>query len=173
MIGLKKPCKEYEKEVFDYKKEMIENGNSDLNGCGSLERFDCIEDWISHIDSYSNKFTITDKKYVEGSQWLLMDFDNNRILGMVNIRHELNDYLLNFGGHIGYSIRPSERRKGYAKIQLREALNVLKEKGVKQALITCDDTNIGSFKTIESCGGILENKVNTEDGITRRYWINL
>ena len=87
------------------------------------------------------------------------------------IRHELIDFLRLFGGHIGYGIGPSERRHGYAKIQLALALPIARSIGIKKVLITCNDTNTGSAKTIESAGGVLENKVLEEGILTRRYWV--
>ena len=97
--------------------------------------------------------------------------DNNKIVGIINARHELNDYLLNFGGHIGYSVRKSERRKGYAKKMLNYASEFLFSLGLEKILITCDKNNIASKRTIESCGGILENEVIEESRTTLRYWI--
>lgn len=174
MIKLVKVNRSYEKEIFDYKKEMIDNGDDSLSGCGGLHKHSTYDDWINGILFYQDRNTIPkDSNYVEGSQWLLVDTSIKRILGMVNIRHYLNDFIRDLGGHIGYSIRPSERMKGYAKIQLSLALDYLRQLGVKKVLITCDDDNIGSYKTIESCGGILENIVLSEEhGKTRRYWID-
>ena len=175
MIKLVKPDHSYEKEIFEYKADMIKNGDTSLSGCGGLHKSDNYDDWINGILIYQDKATIPeDSFYVEGSQWLLVDSLNNRILGMVNIRHYLSDSLLDFGGHIGYSIRPSERQKGLAKLQLRLALDYLKGLEVKKALVTCDDLNVGSYKTIEACGGVLENRLFSEEyGMVRRYWITL
>ena len=87
---------------------------------------------------------------------------------MIDIRHRLNDYLLNFGGHIDYSVRKSERQKGYATEMLALALIECMKLNIKRVLITCDKDNIASAKTIINNGGILEGS-----GITQRYWINL
>lgn len=175
MISLKFPSEEYAREIFSYKQEMIEVGDTQLSGCGSLHEYEQYDLWVAHLNQYSNKKTIDPASgYVEGSQWVLVDDKNNHILGMVNIRHELNNNLLQFGGHIGYSIRPSERRKGYAKMQLQYALEKVHKKGVNRVLLTCNDDNVGSIKTIEYCGGKLENKVHLQKhGIIRRYWIDL
>ena len=96
---------------------------------------------------------------------------NNKIVGIINARHELNDYLLNFGGHIGYSVRKSERRKGYAKAMLSYTVDFLFSLGLNKVLITCDKNNIPSKRTIESCGGILENEIIHQNRTTLRYWI--
>lgn len=99
--------------------------------------------------------------------------ENNRILGAIHLRHDLNDYLRNYGGHIGYGVRPSERQKGYSVLMLKMLLEIIKKSDLKRVLITCNDLNIGSSRTIEKCGGILENKLQNENELTRRYWIDL
>ena len=111
--------------------------------------------------------------------WLV---DGQKFIGRVNIRHRLTPHLMQFGGHIGYMIRPSEQGKGYGNLQLALALDYCREhlrdaiSGGK-VLVTCDDDNVRSAKVIEANGGVLENKVeNFESGrtiLTRRYWIEL
>ena len=107
----------------------------------------------------------------------LLAVDDGEIVGRVSIRHSLNDFLFNYGGHIGYAVRPQFRRKGYATEILKQALEFCRGLGLEKALITCNDTNVPSAKTIEKCGGKLENKVieQIESGerLVRRYWIDL
>lgn len=95
------------------------------------------------------------------------------ILGAIDFRHRLNEELLFHGGHIGYGVRPSERRKGYCSTMLAMLLAELRRLGLGKVLLTCDDDNIGSFRTIEGAGGRLENKVLYEGKLARRYWIEL
>ena len=93
---------------------------------------------------------------------------------MTNIRFDLTEKLKQVGGHIGYSIRPLERRKGYAKILLYLSLEVANSLGIEKVLITSDDDNFGSFKTIEALGGVLENKIEEDDGtLVRRYFLDV
>lgn len=94
------------------------------------------------------------------------------LVGRSSIRHELNDFLFNVGGHIGYGVRPEFRRRGYATEILRQSLTIIYGLGVKEVLVTCDDDNVGSAAVIESQGGILENKVEFEGSLKRRYWIH-
>ena len=101
--------------------------------------------------------------------WLV---NNEKFIGRVSIRHKLNDALMEYGGHIGYAIRPSERNKGYGTKILELALPLAKKLGISKALITCDDDNPGSIKIIEKNGGVLENtSVSPEGKLKRRYWI--
>jgi predicted acetyltransferase len=106
---------------------------------------------------------------------VLAGFVGDDLVGRLAIRHQLNDFLLKIGGHIGYGVLPEFRKKGYATEMLRQSLPMAKELGIDRALVTCDDTNIGSIKTIEACGGILENKLEQPDAkpLKRRYWITL
>lgn len=118
----------------------------------------------------------TDKNYERGfvpaTLYFLVDGDK-RIYGAVHIRHELNDFLLKAGGHIGYGVRPSERRKGFASLMLSLALPKAKELGIKRALVTCDKVNLGSQRTIIKNGGVLENEVMDDGELVQRYWIEL
>ncbi len=111
--------------------------------------------------------------YVPQTEYWLID--TNEVIGRVSIRHSLTQHLLETGGHIGYDIRPSKRNMGYGTTILKLALTKCRELGINKVLITCDDTNLGSKKIIESNGGILENKVKNDDNITftLRYWINV
>lgn len=94
------------------------------------------------------------------------------LVGRVSIRHELNDFLANFGGHIGYGVRPAYRRRGYAGAMLRQALVVARTADVGRVLLTCDDGNEVSASIIERAGGVLEDIRVAPDGIgKRRYWI--
>ncbi|MDM5189190.1 GNAT family N-acetyltransferase [Bacillus sp. DX4.1] len=108
----------------------------------------------------------------DSTYWLVTG--DNIIVGAVNIRHSLTEHLFNAGGHIGYGIRPSARRKGYATKLLALSLKKTKELGVTKALVICDESNIGSEKTILHNGGLRDNDFIEEDGnVVRRYWIEL
>lgn len=128
------------------------------------------------FDYYLDNLEISEPKdgKVPDSVFFLLDVERDILLGAVNIRHYLNDYLLQFGGHIGDGIRPTERRKGYATEMIRLSLIECKKLGIDRVLMVCDKSNIGSAKSIINNGGILENEFVDEDGeINQRYWIDL
>jgi predicted acetyltransferase len=105
----------------------------------------------------------------------LFAFAGTRIVGRASIRHSLNEFLERVGGHIGYVVVPEFRRRGYASTILRLSLDIARNKfGIRRVLVTCDDDNIGSIRTIEKNGGILENIVSGPDldKPKRRYWID-
>lgn len=111
------------------------------------------------------------KGYVPDSTYWLMH--HKKVIGVVNIRHELSEILRNSGGHIGYGIRPSERQKGYAKLLLKLSLQEIKKLGVQRALVVCDDWNTASRRTILANGGIQDEDYIEEDGaVVQRFWIH-
>jgi len=103
--------------------------------------------------------------------WLVSDC--GKIIGISTIKHFLTEQLLEFGGHIGYGIRPSVRKKGYATEILRQSLKVSGAMGIHKVLLTCDKDNIGSIKVIEKNGGSLESGGRINDVDILRYWIEV
>ena len=172
-LKLIKLTKEYEKQLG----EMIDEWEDDqeLNHTNhspwAIFKND-YHDFDYYLENLEVK-TEADGK-VPDSVFFLLDDERNRLLGAVNIRHYLNDYLLREGGHIGDGIRPTERRKGYATEMIRLALVECKKLGIYRVLITCDKDNIGSAKSIIKNGGVIENEfVNSDGEIEQRYWITL
>ncbi|MGI6177561.1 MAG: GNAT family N-acetyltransferase [Eubacterium sp.] len=110
------------------------------------------------------------------TQFLFVNEESHHLIGMVQVRHELNDFLAEYGGHIGYSIRPRERRKGYRTAQLRAALPFCRSIGLDDILITCLRDNTGSERMIRACGGVYESTVTLHDKkqgdlFLKRFWI--
>lgn len=107
----------------------------------------------------------------------LFAFVGPRIVGRASIRHSLDAYLERLGGHIGYAVVPEFRRRGYATEILRQSLGIAREKcsGIRRVLVTCDEDNVGSIRTIEKNGGVLESTITGPDldKPKRRYWIEL
>ncbi|MED4906860.1 GNAT family N-acetyltransferase [Brevibacillus centrosporus] len=111
--------------------------------------------------------------WVANSTYWLVD-EQEQVVGAVNIRHSLNEKLLNTGGHIGYGVVPSQRRKGYATRILAQSLQKTRELGLTRVMVACDEGNIGSEKTIAKNGGVFESAFIEEDGnVVRRFWIEL
>lgn len=128
--------------------------------------------WLERLESYRKRETCPSHRSPSDTFFLVNEY--NRLLGAISIRHNLNEQLLQLGGHIGYGIRPAERRKGYATAMLKLALEKCRDMGIKQVLITCDKDNIGSAKTIIANSGILENELVEDNGnIVQRYWITI
>ncbi|MEF9983277.1 MAG: GNAT family N-acetyltransferase [Oscillospiraceae bacterium] len=170
-IELLVPTYEYKVQMESYKKEFIENNDS-LCGSGGYGNIDKFEDWLEHIKNCSSDETVPEN-LVPSTTYIAVRKSDGRVVGMIDLRHRLNDYLLKFGGNIGYCVRKSERRKGYAKEMLQLAILKYKNMGTDKVLITCDHNNIASAKTIEANDGILENEIQNGDTLTKRYWINV
>lgn len=167
------PTLEHKNEVLNMLEEVkITDADKrwQYAGMSSLEEL-TYEEWQTKVMKESTGKNLESGR-VAASTYIMVNKNNERVVGIVNIRHELNDYLLNFGGHIGYSIRPLERQKGLGTIQLNLALEKAKDLGIKKVLVTCDTENIGSSKTIEKCHGKLENIVPKDKYFTKRYWID-
>ena len=110
---------------------------------------------------------------VPDSTFFCLDEERNIIVGAVNIRHHLNEALLINGGHIGDGVRPSERRKGIATKMIALALDECKKLGLERVLMVCNKENVGSAKSIQKNGGILENEIEVDGVVEQRYWIEL
>ena len=113
----------------------------------------------------------SDGKHVPDSTFFCLDTDRNIFVGAVNIRHFLNERLLQTGGHIGDGIRPGERRKGYGTKMVALALEECDRLGIRDVLMCCNRDNIASARTIIKNGGVLENEVADGDTVIQRYWI--
>ena len=170
-IILVKPDLSYADEIIKYKEESLKE-NPLINGSAGLNRFSSIEDWLQELKKRSSKDTVP-KGLVPSSTYLGIREKDNYIVGMIDIRHYLNEYLTQIGGNIGYSVRKTERNKGYAKQMLKLALEKCKELKIKKVLITCDEDNIASEKVILSANAKLEDIRNIDGENKKRFWIEL
>ena len=173
-IRLVLPSEESLDQVWAYRQECFE-ADSSMDGCGPLRRVESPEEWLAIVRSYMDPATVPEGK-VQATQFLAVRESDGRVVGMIQIRHYFNEYLEKYAGHIGYSVRPSERRKGYAGEQLRQTLIWCKQTlGLDRVLISCEPGNPGSRGTILANGGVYECTVHepNEDIDLERYWIAL
>ena len=170
-IILIKPDLSYADEIIKYKEEALKE-NPLINGSAGLNRFSSIEDWLEELKKRSSEATVPEG-LVPSSTYLGVREKDNYIVGMIDIRHYLNEYLTQVGGNIGYSIRKTERNKGYAKQMLKLALEKCKELKMKKVLITCDEDNIASEKVILSANAKFEDIRNVDGENKKRFWIEL
>ena len=146
------PTKERKQDAIDFINEFYEY-NSDINGTGGLQRYlDNYEGWLEKLEEDYKR--IPNEEKVPARTYFLVRESDNKIVGMINIRLALNERLKKYGGHIGYCIRPTERGKGYNKINLYLGLKICKEYGIKEIFMDADKDNPASWKTMESLGGI-------------------
>lgn len=166
VLVLRKPHEGMEKEIIAFNEEWEKSGEKLVPYAARLRGMD-FEDWLKNVKLMETHAPVG---FVNSSLYFLLNGD--RILGAIDIRHSLNEYLIGVGGHIGYGVRPSERRKGYATLMLSLALPMAKELGLKKMLITCNKGNIASERTIRNNGGVLENELEDGDEIVLRFWIS-
>lgn len=170
-IILVKPDLSYADEIIKYKEESLAESPI-INGSAGLDRFSSIEVWFEELKKRSCEDTVP-KGLVPSSTYLAVREKDNYIVGMIDIRHYLNEYLTQVGGNIGYGVRKTERNKGYAKQMLKLALEKCKELKIKKVLITCDEDNIASEKVILSANAKLEDIRNVDGENKKRFWIDL
>ena len=175
MNGMKltEPSEEYASRIAAYRQAFLDSGDS-MDGCGPLRIMADPLEWIE----FSRRLKVPETvppKLAQATQYMFVREDDGKIAGMIQLRHRFNAYLEKYGGHIGYSVAPDERRKGYASAMLRAVLPECRRIGLDRILITCNDTNEGSRRTILSCGGVYESSVfEPDEGVTlERYWIDL
>ena len=145
------PTIEWKKKAIDFINEFYKY-NSNINGTGGLQRYlDNYEGWLGKLEEDYTRQPSEEK--VPARTYFFVRESDNKIIGMINIRLALNESLKKYGGHIGYSIRPTERGNGYNKINLYFGLKVCKEYGIEEVFMDADKDNPASWKTIESLGG--------------------
>lgn len=167
------PSKEYEKKAFEYIQEFLEY-KSEIHGVGGLDRYDNYYEWLLKVENDLDISSIPEGS-VPANTYFFIRVSDDKIIGMINIRHRLNEFLFNEGGHIGYSIRPTERKKGYATLMLSLGLQKCRELNMDKILLICDKINVASAKVIQNNNGVLEKEVFSEmySQIIQRYWISL
>lgn len=166
------PTEEYRKQVMDYLQEHLDIGETFLNGAGGLDRLKDFDKWLEKIRKDVNE---PEEGRVSATLYMAIRKSDKRLIGLIQIRHYLNEKMWKTYGHIGDGVRPSERKKGYVSEMIRLALLECRRMGIKRVLMSCDKDNEGSRKSIINNGGILENELYNEEMkiFEQRYWITL
>ena len=173
IIRLTTPTEEYLNQVWDYRQECLD-ADSHMDGCGPLRRAENPAEWLANIINCMDPATLPEGK-VQATLFLAVRESDNKVVAMIQVRHYFNEYLEKYAGNIGYSTRPSERRKGYATEMLRLTLPFCREIGLDKVLIACEPGNTASRRTILANGGKYECTVHEPgaDIDLERYWIVL
>ena len=170
---LEEPSMKRKNEAVEYINEHYQY-NSNINGSGTLHRYlNNYEEWLKILKNLNSKEGASKYGWVPSKTYYLIREQDNKIIGMINIRLELNERLKQHGGHIGYGIRPTERKKGYNKINLYLGLVVCHEYGIEEVYLDADELNPASWRTMEALGGVLVEKYNDEDMLVRKYSIKV
>lgn len=164
-------------EILDYLQEFVEAGSA-INGTGSLDK---VLIGYSFEQALERCLKLEDPDYARsvdrcpGKTFLLIRENDDRLVGTINVRWNLNERMLRFAGHIGYGIRPSERRKGYNKLNLYLGLLEAQKLGLRRVMLGCSVSNPGSDRTIRALGGVLERQeFDPSDGeMENVYWIDV
>ncbi len=170
MITLKRPAKEYGSEALAFKQEFIDNGESTINGGELLDQMDSYDEWLKSVTDNISSDTVN-PSWVVTDTYFAFD-DDDRIVGIIDLRHELNDFLKDFGNS-GYSVRPSERRKGYATQMLGLIIRRAAEIGMDRLQLSVERSNELSVKTILKNGGKYERSFTFEGEEADVYIIDI
>ncbi|HGA0511263.1 GNAT family N-acetyltransferase [Bacillus pacificus] len=170
-VSLITPTTDLQDEYLDFYNEWKDSGETMIPWVITKDPSN-FPAMVQELLDAHNGINLPESWVPDSTYWLVTD--HNRIVGAVNIRHSLTEHLFNAGGHIGYGIRPSERRKGYATKLLALSLEKAKQLNITKALVVCDEVNTASEKTILHNGGVRDDDFIEEDGnVVRRFWIEL
>ena len=168
-IELQLPALHHKMAAEDFKNDFFENNETFIFGSAKFHSME-YEPWLEYTKSNRQESTVSKEDVVKTTYFAVRKCDE-KIIGIIDIRHSLGDgstaysqYLLNFGGHIGLSVRPSERNKGYSTELLRMGLEYAKTLNIKKVMVGCYSDNPQSIRTIENCGGIFSEKKPYTDG---------
>jgi len=173
-LMLIQPSEEHELAAIEFRQEHFDNGQKVINGGSMLDEISSYKGWLHHLECNSNEKTVW-PGWALASVFFVVGKEDDRIVGIVDIRHDLSTpFLKEYGGHIGYDIRPTERGKGYATGTLMLALDFCRQLGLKNVMIACYSDNAASIRTIMKCGGILDKEFPyLDEKMMRTHWIGL
>lgn len=169
-LMITRPSSDLKEAIWAYRQEYFDFGETHINGSCGIAYTDDFDEWLRLVLSIEKDAL---RNNVHASTFFSIRKTDYKIIGSIQLRHSLTPELEKHGGHIGYGIRPSERRKGYGKQQLLLALDEAQRLKIPKVMIICDKDNIPSMKTAISCGGVLACE-NVYEGKTQQsYWIDL
>ena len=158
-LTLVRPILEFKSKALDYRQEHFDNNEMVINGSELLDKTDSYEEWLKSVTDNTSP-DIVNPNWVVTDTFFAVD-ENENIIGIIDLRHTLNDFLKDFGNS-GYSVRPSERRKGYATEMLRQILLIAKQAGLQEVYLSVERDNEPSVKTIIKNGGKYERSFEFE-----------
>ena len=170
MIRFIRPTEEHKEEALAFKQEFLDNGEHTINGSELLDQMDSYEDWLKSVTDNISEETVNPDWVVTDTFFALDEKDS--IVGIIDFRHELNGFLIDFG-NTGYSVRPSERRKGYATEMLHQLLDVARNSGLNSLQLSVERSNEPSVKTIVKNGGVYERSFEFQGEEADVYRIKL
>lgn len=172
-IELVWPRIEHKAMALDYIREHAEYGEPDLHGGALMEKKASFEEWLTMVENNKDALTVQ-AGWVPASTFFAIRKEDGKLIGMMDVRHELNDFLREYGGHLGMGVRPSERRKGYASQMLQSALDYCRSISLDKVMAACYKENTASRHTIVKCGGQLEREFIYADGKeVQVFWFTL
>jgi len=173
ILQLVEPTKEHEPQAMGFRQEFINLGEARINGSWGLQRYENYHEWLEVITNLKALQPSDDN--VPSTTYFCVQKNNNKIVGTIQLRHALNDQLRKLGGHVGYSVRPTERGKGYATKMLALVLVEAGRLGLSKIMVTCDKSNLSSARVVVKNGGMLTGEtIDESDGeVIETYLINL
>ncbi|MBQ5384051.1 MAG: GNAT family N-acetyltransferase [Treponema sp.] len=166
MIRLVRPNEKMKDKAIDFKEEFFSHNEKTINGSELLDKIDDYDEWLKIVTQNMSPETVS-PDWVVTDTFFAID-ENEKIVGIIDLRHTLNDFLKDFG-NCGYSVRPSERKKGHATEMLRQLLVIAKEIGMNELHLSVEKTNEASVKTIRKNGGVYERSFEFENEIADVY----
>lgn len=170
-IYLVRPTMELKEQALEYRNEHFISGENIINGSELLDQTENYEEWLAAVTANTNRETVN-KNWVVTDTFFAIRKSDNKMIGMIDLRHTLNDFLKDFG-NCGYSVRPSERRKGYATEMLHQIIGIAKQVDLSELHLSVERSNKASINVIQRNGGVYERSFTYESELADVYRIDI